>query len=597
MLYPIMTESRQIVSLNGIWKFKLDENQNLAGTGFEKKWFEKPLKDTINMVVPASFNDLQEGVEFRDHVGWMWYETEIDLPASLLKERLLLRLDAASHTAKVYINGKFATEHKGGFVPFEVLVNEFMQPGKNRITIAISNLLDWTTLPAGGYKDVKLSDGRTIKVASGMPDFFNYAGLQRSVRFYTTPKQYIKDIQINTQINGVVEYSILTEGSGDIKVEVLDQSGISVAKGKGEKGSIKISNPTLWEPGAGYMYSLKVTFAKDSYEEPFGIRSVEVKNGKFLINNKSFYFKGFGKHEDAHINGRGLNEVMYLKDFSLMKWINANSFRTSHYPYSEEMMRLADKEGIVVINETAAVGIHMGFGFSLMGSNEPKKNTWEHIQTMPQHRQAIEELVGRDKNHPCVVMWSLSNESATEEVGAKEYHQELYDLTRSLDPQKRPITIVTHMMSTPNVCQVADIVDVLSLNRYYGWYVLGGELDRVDAALSAEMDGWTKRCPNKPIMFTEYGADTIAGMHDTTPVMFTEEYQVECLQANHKVLDRYPHFIGEQIWNFADFATSQGIFRVQGNKKGVFTRDRKPKLIAHHMKDRWAKIPNFNYKK
>ncbi|MGL4394493.1 MAG: beta-glucuronidase [Brevinema sp.] len=597
MLYPIMTESRQVLSLNGIWKFKLDENQNLEGKGFSQKWFEKPLENTLNMVVPASFNDLHEGVDFRDHVGWMWYETEVSIPASLLKERLILRLDAATHTAKVYVNGKLATEHKGGFVPFEVLVNDFMVTGKNRITVAVNNVLDWTTIPAGGYKDVTLENGKIIKVASGMPDFFNYAGLQRSVRLYTTPKTYIKDIEIDTKIDGTVDYAVFTEGVGNVSVEILDESGKSVAQGSGEKGSIKVSNPTLWEPGAGYMYTMRVDFDGDIYEEPFGIRTVEVKEGKFLINNKPFYFKGFGKHEDAHVNGRGLNEVMYLKDFSLMKWINANSFRTSHYPYSEEMMRLADKEGIVVINECGAVGVHMGFGFSLMGSNEPKKNTWEHIQTMPQHRQAMEELVKRDKNHPSVVMWSLSNESATEEIGAKEYHQKLYDLTRALDPQKRPITIVTHMMSTPDKCQVADIVDVLALNRYYGWYVLGGELDRVDAALSAEMDAWTKRCPNKPIMFTEYGADTVAGMHDTTPVMFTEEYQVACLDANHKVLDRYPHFIGEQIWNFADFATSQGIFRVQGNKKGVFTRDRKPKLIAHHMKDRWAKISDFNHKK
>ncbi|MGL5254572.1 MAG: beta-glucuronidase [Brevinema sp.] len=597
MLYPIMTESRHVVSLNGVWKFKLDENQNLEGVGFKNKWFEAPLVGTINMIVPASFNDLHEGTEFRDHVGWMWYETETTLPESLLKERLMLRLDAATHTAKVYINGKLAVEHKGGFLPFEVEVQDLMVSGKNRITVAISNLLDWSTLPAGGYKDVVLANGTTVKVPSGMPDFFNYAGLQRSVRLYSTPKQYIKDIEINTQIDGTVEYSVLTQGSGDTNVEVFDHAGKSVATGSGAKGSVKVSNPTLWEPGAGYLYTLKVTFGKDVYEESFGIRTVEVKNGKFLINNKPFYFKGFGKHEDAHVNGRGLNEAMYLKDFSLMKWINANSFRTSHYPYSEEMMRLADKEGIVVINECAAVGLHMAFGFSLMGGDAPKPNTWEKIQTMPQHRQDMQELVGRDKNHPCVVMWSLSNESATEYVGAKEYHQELFDLTRSLDPQKRPITIVTHMFSTPDSCQVADIVDVLCLNRYYGWYYLGAELDRVDAALSAEMDGWVKRCPNTPIMFTEYGADTVAGMHEATPVMFTEEYQVECLKVNHAVLDRYPTFIGEQIWNFADFATSQGIFRVQGNKKGVFTRDRKPKLVAHHMKDRWAKIPNYGYKK
>ena len=600
MLYPIMTESRQVVSLNGYWNFKLDEDQNQEGTGFGQKWFEKPLSNPIQMAVPASFNDLHEGKNHRDFVGWMWYEKIFTIHPNLLQERLVLRFDAATHTAKVYVNGKLAVEHKGGFVPFEVELNDLVSVGKNRITVAINNLTDWTTIPAGGYKDVTLPNGKVIKVPSGMPDFFNYAGLQRSVRLYTTPKEYIKDIEIVTDFkdtDGIVTYKVETIGQGSISVEVLDESDQVVAKADGATGTITIPKVNLWQPCAAYLYKLRVSCGSDIYEEMFGVRTVEIKDGKFLINEQPFYFKGFGKHEDAHVNGRGLNEAMYLKDFSLMKWINANSFRTSHYPYSEEMMRLADREGIVVIDECAAVAVHMNFGFSLMGGGQKQTSTWEKIQTMPQHRQAMEELVKRDKNHPCVVMWSLSNESATEELGAKEYHQELYDLTRALDPQKRPISIVTHMMSTPNVCQVADVTDVLCLNRYYGWYTQSGELGLVDEIFSAELDGWGKRCPGKPIMFTEYGADTIAGMHDVTSVMFTEDFQVEFLEANHAVIDRYPTFIGEQVWNFADFATSQGFMRPQGNKKGIFTRDRKPKLAAHYFKNRWANIPNFGFKK
>ena len=97
-------------------------------------------------------------------------------------------------------------------------------------------------------------------------------------------------------------------------------------------------------------------------------------------------------------------------------------------------------------------------------------------------------------------------------------------------------------------------------------------------------------------MFTEYGADTVMGLHDTTPVMFTEEYQVEYYKMNNAVCDENDFVVGEQVWNFADFATSQSIVRVQGNKKGLFTRDRKPKLAAHYFKDRWTKIPDFGYK-
>ena len=99
------------------------------------------------------------------------------------------------------------------------------------------------------------------------------------------------------------------------------------------------------------------------------------------------------------------------------------------------------------------------------------------------------------------------------------------------------------------------------------------------------------------MIFTEYGADTVMGMHDTTPVMYTEEFQVEYYKMNNRVFDDYDFVVGEQVWNFADFATSQSLLRVQGNKKGIFTRDRKPKLVAHYFRDRWHKIPDFEYKK
>jgi beta-glucuronidase len=108
----------------------------------------------------------------------------------------------------------------------------------------------------------------------------------------------------------------------------------------------------------------------DQYTERFGIRSVEVKDGQFLINNEPFYFKGFGKHEDTYYNGRGMNEVANVMDFNLIKWIGGNSFRTSHYPYSEEMMRLADEQGLVVIDETTAVGVHLNFNAVLDGVSD-----------------------------------------------------------------------------------------------------------------------------------------------------------------------------------------------------------------------------------
>lgn len=599
MLYPIMTETRQVIDLNGIWNFKLDK-----GVGFDEKWQESTLQDTIRMAVPSSYNDLVEDSSFRDHIGWVWYEREFIISKNMLDERLVLRFGSATHHAKVYINGKLLVEHKGGFTPFEGELNEFVTVGKNRVTVAVDNILDESTLPVGILQEIKLPDGST-KIKNPVNfDFFNYAGIHRPVKIYTTPKTYIKDVTVITDFEnnlGKVDYEVEVSGQASVAISVIDENNNIVAKGMGAKGKVEIENVKLWEPMNAYLYNLKIDLIDenneiiDTYDQPFGVRTVKVEDGKFLINNKPFYFKGFGKHEDSYIHGRGFDEALNVKDFNLMKWIGANSFRTAHYPYSEEIMRLADREGIVVIDETPAVGVHLNFMATMMAGAE-KRDTWKEIQTFEHHQDIIRELVARDKNHPCVVMWSVANEPASDEKGAYEYFKPLIELTKELDPQKRPVTVVTYLMSTPDRCQIAELLDVLCLNRYYGWYSQGGDLEEAKIYLNAELEGWNKRCPNKPIMFTEYGADTVCGMRDTTSVMFTEEYQVEYLEANHEVVDKFSNFIGEQVWNFADFATSQGIIRVQGNKKGVFTRERKPKMAAHYLRNRWHNIPDFGYK-
>ncbi|HUC94366.1 MAG TPA: beta-glucuronidase [Paenibacillus sp.] len=597
MLYPIFTESRGIIDLNGIWNFKLD-----FGKGFQEKWYESPLTDTINMSVPSSFNDVGVTADIRNHVGWVWYERNFTVPSLLFSERIVLRFGSATHKAKVYVNGELVVEHQGGFTPFEAEINRFLTGGKNRLTVAVNNIVDESTLPVGNYSEQEIPGlGKVVRNSPNF-DFFNYAGIHRPVKIYTTPHTYVKDVTVVTdfkETTGNVRYEVEIAGEAQVKARVMDESGAIVAESSGLYDTISINEVKLWEPLNSYLYTLKVELIKDGqvvdvYEQPFGVRTVQVKDGKFLINNKPFYFKGFGKHEDTPIHGRGFDEAANVLDFRLMKWIGANSFRTSHYPYSEELMRLADKEGIVVIDETPAVGLHLNF--MMIFGGERKINTWEKLKTSEHHQDVIRELIARDKNHPCVVMWSIANEPASEEEGAYEYFKPLVDLAKEIDPQKRPVTIVTHLGSTPDICKVAELVDVLALNRYYGWYVQGGDLEVAKIKLREEFNGWQKRCPGKPIIMTEYGADTVAGLHDVDPVMFTEEYQVEYLRANHEVFDEFDNFVGEQVWNFADFNTSQGIIRVQGNKKGIFTRDRKPKYAAHELRKRWLSIPQYGYK-
>ena len=604
MLYPVLTASRMVSDLSGIWDFKLDD-----GKGFTEEWYRRPLEDATTMPVPASYNDLKEGISFRDHYGWVFYQRMISVPAYVRNtQRVVLRCDAVTHHARVYLNGEMICEHRGGFLPCEAEVGDLLTNGDNLLTIAVDNVIDYTTLPVGGQANMMNSLSMAgaayhsdKKQNNPNFDFFNYCGITRPVRLYTTPKNYIADVALVPSVEGQnaeIRYSVETVGTGACRVEVYDREGRKVACADGAEGTLRIENVHLWQPLAAYLYQVKIYFADDVYELPYGVRTVRVEGTKFLINGRPFYFKGYGKHEDTFPGGRGLNMPMNVKDISLMKWQGANSFRCSHYPYSEEMMRLCDEEGIVVIDETTAVGVNLNFGGGA-NFNGQRIGTFdrEHgVKTQEHHKEVIRDLIARDRNHACVVMWNIANEPDSSGEGAYEYFKPLYDLARELDPEKRPCTLTSvQMAGGPGSDVSAKLSDVICLNRYYGWYFGGPDLELPEQVLRDELKAWEKL--GKPLMFTEYGADTVMGFHDTTPVMYTEEYQVDYYKMNNKVFDEFAFVVGEQVWNFADFATSQSLLRVQGNKKGLFTRDRKPKLAAHYFRERWHSIPDFDYKK
>ncbi len=255
----------------------------------------------------------------------------------------------------------------------------------------------------------------------------------------------------------------------------------------------------------------------DAYSLAVGIRTVEVDGARFLINGEPFYFRGFGKHEDSAVRGKGHDDVFMVHDFALMDWLGANSFRTSHYPYAEEVLEYADRRGIVVIDETPAVGLNMGLGGGIFGGQGFTTFSADTINdaTREVHAQVIRELVARDKNHPCVVVWSIANEPESDTPQARAYFEPLAAETRRLDPS-RPVGFVNVMLAPADKDMVADLFDVVMLNRYYGWYVNTGDLPAAERALEAELNAWAGKL-GKPIIMTEYGADTLPGLHSVIP--------------------------------------------------------------------------------
>ena len=590
MLKPIQTASRERLCLDGIWRFCLDPKD----LGLTERWFGTSLSARAgarDMAVPASYNDLIADAAVRDHVGTVWYQTEVRVPKSWAGERIVLRFDSATHRATVWLNEQEVVQHEGGYTPFEVDVTDLVQAGHSyRLCVAVDNRLHWWSIPPG--RVLTLADGRQKQQI--FHDFFNYSGLHRSVWLYTTPKTYVTDVTVVTHYAmpvSRVEFKVATQGEANIRVALRDAQGILVATAEGANGTLTIPNATPWQPGKAYLYSLEITHGSDSYTLPVGIRSIEVKDGEFRINGQPFYFKGFGMHEDHGTIGKAHSNAHMINDFAMLDWMGANSFRTSHYPYAEDILDYADRTGMVVIDETAAVGMNLEIANKLFGGEFPKELYSEDAissQTQATHLQAIQELIARDKNHPCVVMWSIGNEPDMRPAGSFDYFAPLIAATKALDPS-RPVTLVNVMFVNVEEDTTAHLLDVLCLNRYWGWYVQGGDLNSAKAALHQDLKSWAKKYPDKPMIITEYGADTLHGLHSVVPVMWSEEYQSELMTIHGDVFDDIPTVVGEHVWNFADFATQQGIMRVGGNRKGVLTRERQPKMAAYTLRQRWSK--------
>ncbi|XP_020814021.1 beta-glucuronidase isoform X1 [Drosophila serrata] len=610
LLYPRESETREVRSLDGMWRL-VKSNPKDPLQGVREKWFANSLRmsgrKVIPMPVPASYNDIATTDSLRDHVGTVWYERTFFVSRLWQRSvRTWLRFGSVHYSALVWINGKNATSHSIGHLPFEADISGLLDfGGENRITVMCDNRLGNRTIPQGSVYQA-VTDKGPVPVQSYTFDFFNYAGIHRSVHLYTTPLLHISDLEVSTQYSsdemGRIDYRLWVDASQAAKdrqilpthlmVELRDREGLVVAQQINRavyNGSLLVPNakpwwPYLMNPDPGYLYDLQFKLfiasnkeedgsaLQDAYRLPVGIRTLSWNNQSLLLNGVPIYLRGFGRHEDSDIRGKGLDNALLARDFNLLQWIGANAYRTSHYPYSEESMQFADEQGIMIIDECPAVNIDIF---------EP--------QLLEQHMSSLEQLIHRDRNHPSVVAWSVANEPRSTKQGALKYFEALVNYTQSI-AQGRPLTAAIN--ASPSTCHLAQFLDIVGFNRYNSWYQNSGRTDMIVDLLTKEAQSWRDKF-GKPVIQFEYGGDTMEGMHSLPAFIWSEEYQVQLFSKHFRAFDDLREklwFIGEFVWNFADFRTAQTITRVGGNKKGVFTRNRQPKEVAHILRKRYYAI-------
>lgn len=575
MLYPVSNKFRSLMTLDGYWEFCTDKE----GVGENEGW-HNGFENSRTIAVPASINEQYE--DLFNYFGKCWFEKTFELPDSYKDKSVYLRFGSVTGKTTVWVNGEKVCCHEGGSLPFECEISGFLKFDEKNIVVVLSdNTLDPWALPPAALVTNEGREGFFRSYPQTTYDFFPYSGIHRSVYIYSTSRVRIEDITVKTDItadNGA-RVKCTVKMSEKVRGEVCLRTNGSEIKHTLDdecefEGEFTVDNPRLWDIGQPNLYELEAELVSDDgecdkYSLSYGIREVKVENNKILLNGKEIFLKGFGKHEDFHVLGKGFNHALAVKDFSLMNWVGANSFRTSHYPYDESIMDIADRNGVLVIDETPLVGLN-------------KRMYTDDV--LSRSKKLVADLIDRDKNHPSVIMWSLANEPDARSEEGEEYFKELVTFARGLD-KTRPFTYVAYMEPEDN--EALKYYDVVCINKYYGWYLYPGEIDAGMEEFGECLDNFHKKF-NKPIVLTEFGAESIPGLHAMPSQTFTEEYQSELLLKTLDTLKEKPFVVGAHIWAFCDFQVGQSTTRIMYNRKGIFTRDRHPKASAYDIRKYWT---------
>lgn len=540
---------RKIISLNKSWTF----SQNGQST-------EVNLPHTWNAV------DGQDGGN--DYYrSTCLYTRALDKPVMEAGTRVFLEVCGAAMSARVSLNGEQLASHQGGYSAFRVELTEHLRDS-NELAISVDN-----------------SDNDIIYPQKA--DFTFYGGLYRDVNLILVPEVHfdlsycgapgIKVTPVVDLHTGSAQVTVETwqVGQGDVTITIDGQSQRISLEGNHATAVFTIENVRLWDGVEDpYLYTATATLdSGDQVTARFGCRHYEISAEKgFLLNGRSYPLRGVSRHQDHKGVGNALTLEHHRQDMAIARELGANTLRLAHYQHAQEFYDLCDENGIIVWAEIPYITMHMKNG---------RENTLSQM----------EELVAQCYNHPSIVVWGLSNEiTAASAVNEDllENHRLLNELCHKMDAT-RPTTMANvFMLETDS--PILDIPDVNSYNLYFGWYL--GELEQNEEFF----DEYHSKYPDRPIGFSEYGADANPQFQNSRPEKgdYSESYQAVYHEHMLEMIEKRPWLWATHVWNLFDFAADG---RDEGgkhgeNQKGLVTFDRQTRKDAFYLyKAAWNKEP------
>ncbi len=555
-------------SLNGQWNCLPD----LENIGIKNQWFRHETlksmgKNLIPTKIPSSFNLIEEFHLF-EGVFWHYLEFNLDSEIDFINYDFQLKFNGVNYSTKVWLNGIFIGEHDGGFTPFKFVVNDSIKKDNNFLAVRVDNIRRKNGIPALFF------------------DWFNWGGIYRDVNLLILNKSRVKEVKISTEIltleKAEIDIRYKTIGNLNLKWQIIDisddliiQNGQISLNSTEEKITVFVNNPKLWSPDTPFLYQIQMFEISSEnstellYQCDFGMRQIEVKFGHLFLNKKRIKLKGISLHEEYMPYGRTIPYEKRKEDLERIKALGFNSVRTAHYSHDESLIKIADKIGILILEEIPVY----------WDCNYKSRKTFKLAAKM------LRDLIKRDYNHPSVIWWSVGNEIPTHRRNCSRFIKRLMDFARMHD-STRIVTFVSRKLNSDILRRNADVA---ALNTYFGWYFGSMKM------LSLILDWIHPPISNKPWIFTEFGAGAKYGFRDKSenPPKYSEEYQLKLLDYTIRTINSKEYFSGWFIWIFRDFKSNHRSNEYQQgyNRKGIVSeKSTQRKLIYNH-------IPNILNKK
>lgn len=549
--------NRTTVGLDGTWNTIIDPYETGLGSRFFENAKPKAQSDLVEydfehspkLHVPGDWNTQRDSLLFYE--GPMWYQRDF----SYHKRpglRTFLYFGAANYFARVWVNGKKLGEHVGGFTPFDFDATDQLTEGDNSVVVEVDNTRHADAVPA-------------LKT-----DFWNYGGLTRSVRLVEVPATYIANysVQLAKGKANVIDGWVQMGGaarSSEVLVEIpeihLKQS--AQVDGSGRAVFQFPAHVELWSPENPKLYRVLISAEGDSVADEIGFRTIETRGSQILLNGKPIFLRGIAMHEEAPFrSGRAFSEE---DDRTLLTWakdLGCNFVRLAHYPYNEDMLRLADKMGLMVWEE---IPVYWDI-------------QWQNPSTLENAKSQLREIIARDHNRAAIAIWSMSNETPISPERT-EFLKSLASYARQLDSTRLIASALNHWdHNGPDERTVSDplgeFLDVIGVNEYMGWYE--SKVDDMDHTQ------W-KFAYDKPVVVSEFGAGALFNLHGDAQTRFTEEYQANVFDHQLGMWQRVPQLAGMSPWVLMDFRSPRrplpgiqdyfnrkGIISDQGQRKQAF---------------------------